>query len=357
MTSDWVNPFTDELQKTCAQLATRGKGLLAADESTGTIGKRFAAIKVENNENNRREYRELLLTTREAYQYISGVILYEETLYQKTAAGKPFADVIRENGALIGIKVDKGTVALPGSDNESDTQGLDDLSKRCAEYYKAGARFAKWRAVLKVDERCPTEAAIKANAWSLARYATICLQNGLVPIVEPEVLTDGKHSIERMAAATEKVQAACIKALHDCNVPLNLIVLKPNMVSSGAESGKKDTPEEVAHFTIRTLKRTIPPAVSSILFLSGGQTEEEATLNLNAMNQHPLPWTLTFSYGRALQATVLKVWSGKAENVAAAKAAYIERAKANGEAGLGKYAGGAGGDLAKQSNYVAGYKY
>jgi len=285
------------------------------------------------------------------------VILYEETLNQKTESGKPFADLIRENNCLVGIKVDKGVVNLPGTDQESSTTGLDGLGKRCADYYKLGARFAKWRAVLKVDDKCPTELAIHENAWGLARYAVICLENGLVPIVEPEVLTDGKHTIERMAAATEQVQAAVIKALHDNHVPLNHIVLKPNMVMPGADSGRTASPQEVAHWTVRTLRRTIPPAITSILFLSGGKTEEEATVNLNAMNQHPQPWTLTFSYGRALQASVLKTWQGKKENVKAAQKTYFERAKANGEAGKGQYKGGVGGAGANQSNFVGDYKY
>eukprot|EP00004_Rigifila_ramosa_P008976 TRINITY_DN20432_c0_g1_i1.p1 TRINITY_DN20432_c0_g1~~TRINITY_DN20432_c0_g1_i1.p1 ORF type:complete len:374 (+),score=92.96 TRINITY_DN20432_c0_g1_i1:48-1124(+) len=357
--SDWNSKFGAELEANVALLTAPGKGFLAADESTGTIGKRFEKIKVQNTEENRRAYRELLFTTPGEWEkFISGVILYEETLFQKTRDGKLFTDVLKAKGVIPGIKVDAGTNELPGTDHETATMGLDGLGARCAKYYKAGARFAKWRAVLKITASCPTETAIIENAQGLARYAVICLENGLVPIVEPEVLNDGNHSIERCAEVTERVQAAVVKALHDNHVNLHHILLKPNMVTPGSEAPKA-TPQQIAHFTVRTLQRTMPPAVGGIMFLSGGQTEEEATLNLNAMNQLKTrkPWALSFSYGRALQASVLKAWSGKPENVPTAQQVFFERAKANSLAALGYYTGGAGGAAASESLHVKSYTY
>ncbi|GAA0146509.1 hypothetical protein Leryth_015563 [Lithospermum erythrorhizon] len=350
--------YSEELIANAAYIGTPGKGILAADESTGTIGKRFSSINVENVEENRRALRELLFTTPGALQYLSGVILFEETLYQKTADGTPFVDVMKAGGVLPGIKVDKGTVELPGTNGETTTQGLDGLAQRCAEYYKAGARFAKWRAVLKIGPNEPSQLAINDNANGLARYAIICQQNGLVPIVEPEILVDGSHDIDRCADVTERVLAACYKALNDHHVLLEGTLLKPNMVTPGSDAPKA-TPEVIAEYTVRALQRTMPPAVPAVVFLSGGQSEEEATVNLNAMNklQTKKPWSLSFSFGRALQQSTLKAWGGKKENVEKAQSAFLTRAKANSEATLGKYAGGAAIDGASESLHVKDYKY
>jgi len=351
--------YADELRKNAALLSAPGKGLLAADESTGTIGKRFEKINVENVEENRRAYRELLFTTPGDWQnYISGVILYEETLFQKTKEGTPFVDVLNAKGVIPGIKVDKGTVVICGTKDETATQGLDGLGERCQKYYKQGARFAKWRAVLKIEDVvCPSECAIIENAHGLARYASICQENGLVPIVEPEVLMDGKHSLERCAEATQRVQAAVFKALHDHDILFEGMLLKPNMVLPGKESDSysSTTPEQIARATLSCLQRTVVPAVPGIMFLSGGMGEEEATINLNAINKlQNRPWSLTFSFGRALQDSVLKAWRGKPENVAAAQHAFVLRAKANSDANLGKYvaSGQKGQDL-----YEKDYKY
>ncbi|CAA6663716.1 unnamed protein product [Spirodela intermedia] len=357
--SAYCGKYADELAKNAAYIGTPGKGILAADESTGTIGKRLSSINVENVESNRRTLRELLFTTPGALQYLSGVILFEETLYQKTAVGKPFVDVLNEGGVLPGIKVDKGTVELAGTNGETTTQGLDDLGKRCAKYYEAGARFAKWRAVLKIGATEPSQLAITENANGLARYAIICQENGLVPIVEPEILVDGSHDIERCAAVTERVLAAVYKALNDHHVFLEGTLLKPNMVTPGSDAAKV-APKVVAEHTVRALQRTVPAAVPAIVFLSGGQSEEEATLNLNAMNQlsGKKPWSLSFSFGRALQQSTLKTWAGKEENVGKAQAAFLTRAKANSEATLGTYKGDAAkGEGVSESLHVKDYKY
>jgi fructose-bisphosphate aldolase class I len=352
--------FRDELIQTANAISAPGKGILAADESTGTIGKRFEKIKLENNETNRRAYRELLFTAPGDWgKYISGVILYEETLYQKTEAGVPFVEVLRQKNVIPGIKVDKGLANIPGTDGEQSTLGLDGLGGRCQEYYKAGARFAKWRAVVKVDDHhLPSELGIQEAATGLAQYAAICQENGLCPIVEAEVLMDGTHSLKSCLRATERTYAAVVKALHDHNILFEGMLLKPNMVTPGHESEQYKTtkPSEIAAATVAVLSRTIPPAVPGIMFLSGGQDEEEATLNLNAINNVPIrrPWSLSFSYGRALQASVLKAWQGKKENVGKAQEAYIARAKANSEAQQGKYAGGTAG---ASGLFEAGYKY
>ncbi|KAK6123848.1 hypothetical protein DH2020_042415 [Rehmannia glutinosa] len=349
---------TEELIKNAKYIATPGKGILAADESTGTIGKRLASINVENIESNRQALRELLFTSPSALSFLSGVILFEETLYQKTSDGKPFVDVLQENNVIPGIKVDKGTVELAGTNGETTTQGFDSLGARCQQYYKAGARFAKWRAVLKIGPNEPSELSIQQNAQGLARYAIICQENGLVPIVEPEILTDGSHDIKKCAAATETVLAAVYKALNDHHVLLEGTLLKPNMVTPGSDSPKV-APEVIAEYTVAALRRTVPPAVPGIVFLSGGQSEEEATVNLNAMNKLEVlkPWTLSFSFGRALQQSTLKVWSGKKENVEKAQTAFLDRCKANSDATLGKYTGGTGGDLASQSLYPSLDRY
>ncbi|KAG6407405.1 hypothetical protein SASPL_130396 [Salvia splendens] len=347
-----------ELIKNAKYIATPGKGILAADESTGTIGKRLSSINVENIESNRQALRELLFTAPSALSYLSGVILFEETLYQNTSDGKPFVELLQDNNVVPGIKVDKGTVDLAGTNGETTTQGLDSLAARCQQYYKAGARFAKWRSVLKIGPTEPSELSIQQNAQGLARYAIICQENGLVPIVEPEILTDGSHDIDKCAAATEVVLAAVYKALNDHHVLLEGTLLKPNMVTPGSDSPKVSA-EVIAEYTVRALRRTVPPAVPGIVFLSGGQSEEEATVNLSAMNKLEVlkPWTLSFSFGRALQQSTLKTWAGKKENVEKAQAAFVARCKANSEATLGKYVGGAGGDLAAQSLYEQGYKY
>jgi len=335
--------YRAELIQTAQAIASTGKGILAADESTGTIGSRFSKIKVENTEENRRAYRELLFTCDEVMsQYISGVIMYEETLGQKTSEGVSFVEVLKKRGIITGIKVDKGTVILPGSKDETATQGLDGLAARCAEYYKQGARFAKWRAVLKISETTPSEQAVEENAHTLARYAAICQENGLVPIVEPEILMDGTHTLARCAQVTENVLSVVYRALTLHHVFLEGTLLKPNMVTPGysSEEFKTMKPEQVALATVTVLRRTVPPSVPGVTFLSGGHGEEEASLYLNAINQVPLArsWSLTFSFGRALQASCLDAWGGKKENVKAAQDAFLKRAKANSEAQQGKYA-------------------
>jgi fructose-bisphosphate aldolase class I len=357
--SSFTGKYTDELIANAAYIGTPGKGILAADESTGTMGKRLSSINVENVETNRRAFRELLFTTPGALKYLSGVILFEETLYQKTADGKPFVDLLKENGVLPGIKVDKGVVELAGTDGETTTQGLDGLLQRCQKYYEAGARFAKWRAVLKIGPTEPSQLSINENANGLARYAIICQEAGLVPIVEPEILVDGPHDIAKCADVTERVLAACYKALNDHHVLLEGTLLKPNMVTPGSESPKV-APEVVAEYTVRALQRTMPAAVPAVVFLSGGQSEEQATINLNAINKLKTkkPWTLTFSFGRALQQSTLKAWAGKEENLLKAQAAFLARCKANSEATLGTYQGaGSLSEGASESLHVKDYKY
>ncbi|RHN48629.1 putative fructose-bisphosphate aldolase [Medicago truncatula] len=357
--SAFKSKYQDELIANAAYIGSPGKGILAADESTGTIGKRLASINVENVETNRRALRELLFTTPGAFECLSGVILFEETLYQKTAAGKPFVELLKEGGVLPGIKVDKGTVELAGTNGETTTQGLDGLGQRCQKYYEAGARFAKWRAVLKIGPNEPSELAIHENAYGLARYAVICQENGLVPIVEPEILVDGSHDINKCAEVTERVLAACYKALNDHHVLLEGTLLKPNMVTPGSDSPKV-SPEVIAEYTVKALQRTVPAAVPAVLFLSGGQSEEEATLNLNAMNKlnGKKPWGLSFSFGRALQQSTLKAWAGKDENIKKAQDAFISRCRANSHATLGTYKGDATlGEGASESLHVKDYKY
>jgi len=362
-----MSAFAAELIATANAIAAPGKGILAADESVGTIGKRFTPIGVENTEENRRLYRQLLFTAKGIGQYISGVICYEETLFHKADDGTSFVDLMRSEGIIPGIKVDKGVAPIPGTDGETVTTGLDGLAERCARYYAAGARFAKWRGVINIsDGGAPSELAIRETTSRLAMYASICQANGLVPIVEPEVLMDGTHSIERSAEVTERVLAAQYKALSDYGVMLEGTLLKPNMVRSGESSSSQASFAEIARATVRVLQHTVPVAVPGIMFLSGGMSEEEATAVLNEINklETKKPWSLSFSYGRALQHTVLRVWGGKAENYDAAQAALIVRAKANSEAQLGKYvaadaAGGAatGGGAAGESLHVAGYTY
>lgn len=332
----------ERIEDIAIAMVAEGQGILAADESTGTIQKRFDTIHVENTETNRRDYREMLFRSDEAMNdYVSGVILFEETLFQKAADGTPFVDLIRKAGAVPGIKVDKGAQLLPGSEVETVTEGLDGLRARLVKYYEAGARFAKWRGVITITKDAPSWNCVKANAHALARYAALCQEAGIVPIVEPEVLMDGPHShhsIQRCHEVTEWVLKTQFSELYDAGVNLEGIVLKPNMVVPGQKSGQKCSVEEVASHTVRVLKATVPTAVPGIAFLSGGQDDEEATAHLSAMNaMFDLPWKLTFSYGRALQAAALKAWGGRPENVAAGQRAFTHRAKMNGLAALGKW--------------------
>ena len=291
---------------------------------------------------------------------MSGCILFEETLYQSTKDGKPFPEVLKEQGIVPGIKVDKGVVPLPGTDGETVTQGIDGLGDRCKKYYEAGARFAKWRGVLKITASgCPSDLSISENCGRLARYAAICQANGLVPIVEPEILMDGPHTVEQAAAVTQKVLAYQYKALHDHHVILEGTLLKPNMVRSGTDCETKATGAQIAAHTVRTLQTTVPAAVPGIMFLSGGMSEEEATVALHCINalDATKPWHLSFSYGRALQASCLKAWMGKDDNIPAAQAELLKRAKANSEANLGKYEGGAASAAASESLHVKSYVY
>ncbi|XP_036424743.1 fructose-bisphosphate aldolase B [Colossoma macropomum] len=357
--------LSPEQKKELATIAQRivapGKGILAADESTGTMAKRLQKISVENTEENRRYFRDLLFSVDPSIsENVGGIIFFHETLYQKSDKGVPFPQLIKEKGIVVGIKVDKGTAGLNGTDGETTTQGLDGLSERCAQYKKDGCDFVKWRCVLKISDSCPSALAIAENANVLARYASICQQNGLVPIVEPEILPDGDHDLQRCQYATEKVLAAVYKALSDHHVYLEGTLLKPNMVTAGHSCPKKYTPQEVAMATVSALRRTVPAAVPGICFLSGGQSEEEASLNLNAINQTPLhtPWKLTFSYGRALQASALAAWKGKAENRKAAQEAFVTRAKINSLASKGEYKPtGQADKAATQSLYTASYVY
>jgi len=351
----------EELRTIAHNIVAPGKGILAADESTATVGKRFADIGLENNEENRRAYRELLFTADSALNdNISGVILFHETLYQKASCGTSFAELLKQRGIYPGIKVDKGVVNLFGSEDECTTQGLDDLDARCAQYKKDGCQFAKWRCVLKIGKNTPSYQAILENANVLARYASICQTNGLVPIVEPEVLPDGDHDLDRAQKVTETVLAAVYKALNDHHVFLEGTLLKPNMVTAGQSCKTKYTPEEVAKATVTALQRTVPPAVAGVTFLSGGQSEEDASVHLNAINAYPgrKPWGLTFSYGRALQASVLRAWGGKAENVKAGQEELLKRAKANGLACQAKYvAGSIPSFAADKSLFVKAHAY
>lgn len=364
MSAKFPQYLTAEQEKELAQIANAivapGKGILAADESTGSMGKRLGPIGVENVEENRRRYRELLFTSDDTMaENISGVIMFHETFYQKTKDGVPFVKVLQDKGIIPGIKVDKGVVPLAGTDDECTTQGLDGLSERCAQYKKDGAQFAKWRCVLKIGTYNPSYQAMMENANVLARYAMICQQNGLVPIVEPEVLPDGTHDLYTAQKVTEQVLAFQYKALADHHIFLEGTLLKPNMVTAGQSCATKYTAEDIARATCTALSRTVPPAVPGITFLSGGQSEDDASINLNAINAFPgrKPWALTFSYGRALQASVLKTWQGKDENVKAAQNELISRAKANGLAALGQYKGDIKSAAAGQSLFVKQHAY
>ncbi|MEW6596783.1 MAG: class I fructose-bisphosphate aldolase [Pseudomonadota bacterium] len=330
-----------ELNAIAEKMVAPGKGILAADESTGTIKKRFDAINVENTEHNRRDYRELMFRTTEAMtKHISGVILYDETIWQNAADGTPLVELIAASGAVPGIKVDEGMQPLPGFPAETITIGLDKLSERLAKYYERGARFAKWRAVIDIASGVPTAGAIKANAHALARYAGLCQLHNIVPIVEPEVLMDGVHDLDRCDEVTRATLKAVFEELYDLRVALEGIVLKPNMVVSGKKCPTQASVAQVAERTIAALKAHVPVAVPGIAYLSGGQSDEAATAHLDAMNRiGGFPWKMTFSYGRALQAAPQKAWSGKVENVPAAQAAFLHRARMNGLASLGQWEG------------------
>ncbi|DBA89474.1 TPA: hypothetical protein ACH3X1_004100 [Trebouxia sp. C0004] len=348
--------YDEELIQTANTIASPGRGILAMDESNGTCGKRLDSIGMENTEDNRKAYRELLVSTPGLGKYISGAIMFEETLYQSDKSGKKFTDVLKSQNIVPGIKVDKGLVPMPGSNGESWCQGLDGLEQRCAEYYKQGARFAKWRSVVSIPAG-PSKLAAMDCAYGLARYAAIAQSAGLVPIVEPEVLLDGDHDIQRTAEVAEEIWAATFKYLADNKVLFEGMLLKPSMVTPGADSGKKESPETVAKYTLDLLKRRVPPSVPGIMFLSGGQSELEATLNLNAMNQSPNPWHVSFSYARALQNSVLKTWKGEEANWGAAQDALIKRAAANSAAQQGKYDSSQEDKAAGESTYEKGYVY
>jgi len=328
----------EELTKTMEQILQEGKGFLAADESTGTIGKRFATINLENTEENRRNYRLLLAETEQLQSYINGVILFEETFSQRNDQGQTIPEIFAEKGIIPGIKVDKGLVLLPNTDNEKVTQGLDGLVERLEHFKELGAKFAKWRNVYSISESTPSLSAVKAGAEVLARYAAACQSVGIVPIVEPEVLIDGDHSIEHCAEVCEVVLHELFHALFIHQVALEHMVLKPSMVTSGIDFEPFSSPDEIADYTLSVFRNNVPAAVPTINFLSGGQTSEQATINLNAINSvGEQPWILSFSYGRALQEYCLKEWQGKAENKAKAQEALIKRAELNSLASLGKY--------------------
>ena len=331
----------DALHEIACRMVAPGKGILAADESSGTIQKRFDAIGVDSNETNRRDYREFLFRTTAAMRdFIGGVILYEETLWQDAADGTPLVDLVVDAGAVPGIKVDQGAKPLAGFPGETVTEGLDGLGDRLARSYERGARFAKWRGVIDIAAGIPTWGAVKANAHALARYAALCQANQIVPMVEPEVLMDGDHGIERCEEVTRLVLQTVFQELFEQRVALEGIILKPNMVISGRKSGRRDSVQQVAERTLAVLKAHVPPAVPGIAFLSGGQSDEEATAHLDAINRMgPLPWRVTFSYGRALQHAPQVAWAGKPQNVPAAQRAFAHRARMNGLAALGQWEG------------------
>ena len=328
-----------QLQSTAQALVAEGKGILAADESTGTIKKRLDSIGVESTEETRRAYRELLFTTEGAEEFISGVILYDETIRQSASDGTPFPKLLESKGVIPGIKVDTGAKPLALTDGETITEGLDGLRDRLEEYRELGARFAKWRATYSIADDKPSEYCVWTNAHALARYAALCQEAGLVPIVEPEVLQDGTHTIAESRKATGRVLQAVYTELHDQRLDFRGTLLKPNMVLSGYDASDRASADEVADVTLECFYKHVPAAVPGIVFLSGGQSDEDATAHLNAMNARgPHPWQLSFSYGRALQAPALKAWGGKEESVEAAQRAYYHRAKMNSAARTGMYA-------------------
>jgi fructose-bisphosphate aldolase class I len=338
----------DVLNKIAVAMVAPGKGILAADESSGTIKKRFDSISVESTADNRRDYREMLFRATEAMEnYISGVILYDETIRQNAKDGTPLVKLIEQAGSIPGIKVDAGAKPMAAFPGEQVTEGLDGLRERLAEYHKLGARFAKWRAVIDIGREgsraIPSYGCLRANMHALARYAALCQEANIVPIVEPEVLMDGDHDIDRCFEVTEMTLGLLYEELYLARVPLEGTILKPNMVIAGKKSARQASMAEIAEKTVRCFRRTVPAAVPGIVFLSGGQSDEQATANLNAMNasfKNVMPWALSFSYGRALQAAPLKAWSGKPENVAAGQRAFTHRAKMNSLAQLGDWSDG-----------------
>jgi len=338
----------DVLNKIATAMVTPGKGILAADESSATIKKRFDAINTESTAESRRDYREMLFRTKDAMEkYVSGVILYDETIRQNAKDGTPLVKLIEQAGSIPGIKVDAGAKPMAGFPDEQITEGLDGLRERLAEYHRLGARFAKWRAVIDIgragDRTVPSWGCIKANAHALARYAGLCQEAGIVPIVEPEVLMDGDHDIDRCFDVTELALKTLYAELFEARVALEGTILKPNMIVAGKKCPKQASAAEIAEKTVRCFRRTVPASVPGIVFLSGGQTDEDATANLNAMNagyRNVMPWALSFSYGRALQAAPLKAWGGKSENLAAGQRAFAHRAKMNSLAQLGEWSDG-----------------
>jgi fructose-bisphosphate aldolase class I len=330
---------TKLMTETARAMVAPGKGLLAADESAGTAKKRFDTVNVESTEENRRAYREMLFTTPGLPEYVSGVILFDETLKQKTKEGVNFAEFLKKNGIIPGIKVDAGAHDMALHPGEKVTEGLDKLAERMQEYFKMGARFAKWRAVITIGEGIPTQACLDANAHALARYSAICQQASIVPIVEPEVLLDGTHSAERSEAVHFATLETLFHELATQDVSLEHVILKASMCVSGKDNPKQAGVQEVAERTLRVLKRTVPAALPGVVFLSGGQADENATAHLDAMNRIGAPWPLTFSYSRALQAVALKAWRGQAANVAAAQKAFLHRARMNSLAARGQWNG------------------
>ena len=328
-----------ELEKTARQLVAPGKGILAADESFGTIGKRFEAVGIETSEESRRAYREMLFTTPEIGEYLSGVILFDETLRQEASDGRRLSQVLEDQGIIPGVKVDKSTVNMPLSPNEKFTQGLDGLHDRLAEYRELGARFTKWRAVITIGDGIPTRSCVEANAEALAMYAAFAQDHDLVPIIEPEVLIDGDHSIDRCYEVSEWTLHETFDEVRDHGVELSGLLLKPNMVISGKNASEQAGVEQVARNTVECLLRTVPPAVPGVVFLSGGQTDLQATQHLNAMNRlyEGLPWELSFSYARALQGQPMEIWGGSTDKVEAAQRAFRHRAKMNSAARDGRY--------------------
>lgn len=352
--------YSDELKATAKAMVRPGFGLLACDESTGTVGTRLESIGLENNEENRAEWRELLFTTKDLGNHISGAILFEETLFQTGPSGKPMVDLLAAQGIIPGIKVDSGLKPLCGSDGEQWCSGLDGLYEKCVKSYEQGARFAKWRTAVRIDtsKNLPSPLAVQEAAWGLARYARICQSAGLVPIVEPEILIDGDHDITTTAKIQENLLTTVYKALEENNVMLEGTLLKPSMTVAGVDAKDKPSPEEVAQMTVQTLQRCIPPAMPGVTFLSGGISEEDSSIYLNEINKIDRvgPWALTFSFSRAMQSSCLKQWGGKPENKEAAQKQLFARAKANSEASKGEYVYGSQ-PSDQESLYVKNYVY
>jgi len=356
-----LEKYSDELKETAVKMVRPGFGLLACDESTGTVGSRLESIGLKNTEKNRQEWRQLLFTTPDLGNYISGAILYEETLFQSSTEGKAFVDVLNEAGIIPGIKVDAGLKVLcGGGEKETWCSGLDGLYERCCDYYDQGARFAKWRTAVRinVEKGLPSNLAVNEAAWGLARYARICQEAGLVPIVEPEVLIDGDHDIETTAKIQENLVSLTYRYLKENGVMLEGSLLKPSMTVAGVDCKEKPSPAEVAAMTVQTLERCIPPAMPGVTFLSGGISEEDSSVYLNEINKidRKGPWALTFSFSRAMQSSCLKIWDGKPENIKAAQDQLLARARANGAASTGSYEPGSEPSL-EESLYVANYVY